>query len=57
VRQLLIQKELTIRERFDIYRFADYKEKLATLLARVTTVSLQTVEIVEAARRVARRTE
>lgn len=37
----------TIREKFDIYRFADYKEKVADLLARVTTVSVKTMAIVE----------
>ena len=29
-----------IREKFDTYRFADYKEKVIDLLARVTTVSV-----------------
>ena len=41
-------KDPTIREKFDTYRFADYKEKVIDLLARVTTVSVQTVRIVEA---------
>jgi predicted helicase len=41
-------KDPTIREKFDTYRFADYKEKVIDLLARVTTVSVQTMGIVEA---------
>ena len=39
-------KDPTIREKFDTYRFADYKEKVVDLLARVTTVSVETVRIV-----------
>ena len=39
-------KDPTIREKFDTYRFADYKEKVVDLLERVTTVSVQTVRIV-----------
>jgi predicted helicase len=38
-------KDPTIREKFDAYRFADYKEKVIDLLMRVTTVSVYTVEI------------
>ena len=38
-------KDPTIRDKFDTYRFADYKEKVADLLARVTTVSVETVQI------------
>jgi predicted helicase len=38
-------KDPTIREKFDTYRFADYKEKVIDLLMRVTTVSVRTVEI------------
>jgi predicted helicase len=41
-------KDPTIREKFDTYRFADYKEKVIDLLARVTTVSVETQRIVEA---------
>ena len=41
-------KDPTIREKFDTYRFADYKEKVIDLLARVTTVSMETVRITEA---------
>jgi hypothetical protein len=41
-------KDPTIREKFDTYRFADYKEKVIDLLMRVTTVSVQTQKIVAA---------
>ncbi|MBP9149806.1 MAG: N-6 DNA methylase [Rhodoferax sp.] len=41
-------KDPTIREKFDTYRFADYKDKVIDLLMRVTTVSVQTVKLVEA---------
>lgn len=41
-------KDPTIRERFDTYRFADHKERVVDLLARVTTVSVQTQHIVQA---------
>ena len=47
-------KDPTIREKFDTYRFADYKEKVIDLLARVTTVSVETQKIVEAMRKAAR---
>jgi predicted helicase len=47
-------KDPTIREKFDTYRFADYKEKVIDLLARVTTVSVHTVSIVEEMRRAVR---
>jgi predicted helicase len=47
-------KDPTIREKFDTYRFADYKEKVIDLLARVTTVSVETVSITDAMKRVAR---
>jgi predicted helicase len=40
-------KDPTIREKFDTYRFCDYKEKVVDLLARVTAVSVQTMEIVQ----------
>lgn len=43
-------KDPTIREKFDTYRFADYKDKVIDLLARVTSVSVQTVAITEAMR-------
>ena len=38
----------TIREKFNTYRFADYKEKVIDLLARGTTVSVKTVAITQA---------
>jgi Type ISP C-terminal specificity domain len=41
-------KDPTIREKFDTYRFADYKEKVIDLLMRVTTVSVETQKIVAA---------
>ena len=41
-------KDPTIREKFDTYRFADYKEKVIDLLQRVTTVSVETMKIVDA---------
>ena len=39
-------RDPTIAERFNTYRFADYKEKVIDLLMRVCTVSVKTVEIV-----------
>ena len=41
-------KDPTIRERFDTYRFVDYKEKVIDLLMRVTTVSMETMRIIGA---------
>ncbi|MBX9616428.1 MAG: N-6 DNA methylase [Caulobacteraceae bacterium] len=41
-------KDPTIRERFNTYRFADYKETVVDLLARVVTVSVETVAITDA---------
>ncbi|MGA2491986.1 MAG: type ISP restriction/modification enzyme [Roseiarcus sp.] len=43
-------KDLTIREKFNTYRFADYKEKVVDLLGRVTRVSVETMAIVAAMR-------
>lgn len=43
-------RDPTIREKFNTYRFADYKEQVVDLLMRVTRVSVETVEIVEAMR-------
>ncbi|MEP7303442.1 MAG: type ISP restriction/modification enzyme, partial [Caldimonas sp.] len=43
-------KDPTIREKFDTYRFADHKERVIDLLARVTTVSVETMRIVESIR-------
>ncbi|MFA4898091.1 MAG: type ISP restriction/modification enzyme [Brevundimonas sp.] len=41
-------KDPTIREKFNTYRFADYKETVIDLLARVVTVSLQTLAVTDA---------
>jgi len=41
-------KDPTIREKFNTYRFADYKEQVVDLLKRVTTVSVGTMEVVRA---------
>ncbi len=40
-------KDPTIREKFDTYRFVDYKEQVIDLLLRVTTVSVRTVAIMK----------
>ena len=47
-------KDSTIRERFNTYRFADYKEMVIDLLMRVTRVSVETEEIVIAMSRLPR---
>jgi predicted helicase len=47
-------RDPTIREKFNTYRFADYKDKVIDLLARVTTVSVETMKIVEAMKRTSR---
>jgi predicted helicase len=47
-------KDPTIRAKFDTYRFADHKDKVIDLLARVTTVSVETMRIVDAMRDAAR---
>ncbi|WIG54378.1 MAG: hypothetical protein OJF61_000164 [Rhodanobacteraceae bacterium] len=47
-------KDPTIRERFNTYRFADYKDKVIDLLMRVTRVSVETQVIIEAMRAAAR---
>ena len=41
-------KDPTIREKFNTYRFADYKESVVDLLDRLTTVSVETVKITDA---------
>jgi predicted helicase len=43
-------RDPTVREKFNTYRFADHKEEMIKLLARVITVSLETVKITEAMR-------
>ena len=40
-------RDPTIWERFNTYRFADYKEDVIGLLRRVCTVSVQTMEVVD----------
>ena len=47
-------KDPTIREKFNTYRFADYKEKVIDLLTRVTTVSVKTVAVTEAMKKAQR---
>ena len=47
-------KDPIIREKFNVYRFADYKEKVIDLLARVATVSVETEGVVERMRKAAR---
>jgi predicted helicase len=47
-------RDPTVRAKFNTYRFADYKESMIDLLARVITVSLETVEITNAMRAVER---
>lgn len=47
-------KDPTIREKFNTYRFVDYKEKVIDLLMRVTRVSVETVAITDAMTRVKR---
>ena len=41
-------RDPTIREKFNTYRFADYKERMIDLLAKVVRVSVGTVAITEA---------
>lgn len=40
-------KDPTIAERFNTYKFADYKEEVIELLARVCTVSVETMKIID----------
>ena len=40
-------KDPTIREKFNTYKFADYKEHVIDLLKRVTRVSVETQKIIE----------
>jgi len=39
-------RDETIREKFNTYKFEDYKEEVIELLQRVCTVSVKTMEIV-----------
>lgn len=47
-------KDPTIREKFNTYRFVDHKEKVIDLLTRVTRVSVETMEIVDAMKKAKR---
>jgi predicted helicase len=47
-------KDPTIREKFNTYRFADYKEKVIDLITRVCRVSVETMAIVGEMRRATR---
>ncbi|RKZ74239.1 MAG: hypothetical protein DRQ57_11675, partial [Gammaproteobacteria bacterium] len=40
-------RDKTIAEKFNTYRFADYKEHVIDLLKRVCTVSVETLKIIE----------
>ena len=40
-------RDATVRDRFNTYRFADYKEEVIELLGRVCGVSVRTMEVVE----------
>ena len=39
-------RDPTIREKFNTYRFADYKEQVIDLLQRVCTVSVETMKLI-----------
>jgi hypothetical protein len=43
-------KDKTIRAEFNAYRFADHKDEIIVLLKRVVTVSVKTLQIIEAMR-------
>jgi len=47
-------KDPVIREKFNSYRFADHKDQVIELLKRVVSISMKTVEIVDAMRLVSR---
>ena len=50
-------KDPTIREKFDSHRFADYKDKVIDLLMRVTTVSVETMQVVNAMKGLSRQAD
>ncbi len=50
-------RDPTIRAKFNTYRLAEYKESMIALLAKVVTVSVETVAITEAMRAVDREAE
>jgi predicted helicase len=37
----------TIAEKFNTYKFADYKEQVIDLLTRICTVSVKTMQIIQ----------
>ena len=39
-------RDATIRDKFNIYRFRDYKTEVINLLKKIITISLQTMSIV-----------
>ena len=45
-------KDATIAEKFNVYRFADYKESVIDLLMRVCTVSINTVTITKTMKKI-----
>jgi predicted helicase len=47
-------KDPTSRDKFNFYRFEDYKESIIDLIRKVTTVSIETVEIVRAMKKAPR---
>ena len=47
-------RDPTIREKFNTYRFADYKESMIALLAKVVRVSVDTLAITNAMKAVER---
>ena len=48
-------RDPTIAERFNTYRFADYKEQVIDLLHRVCTVSVKPMEVMDRMANVERR--
>ena len=50
-------KDPTIRQQFNSYQFANYKEKVVDLLQRVTTVSVATMKIMDAMKSLSRAEE
>lgn len=50
-------RDPTIREKFNTYRFADYKEQVIDLITRVTRVSVETMAITEAMKAAKRASE
>ena len=50
-------KDATVRERFNSYHFSNYKESVIDRLARVVTVSVETMKIVDAMKLLRRNTK